>query len=478
MLEPYDGKLSRTVLRGVGGRKVSDLPGTWDSHRKAETMVDIDKLSGLSLGVRAAQSFEERYGTHALLRERQILLGGFRMPPYLTEMMRMEQAIRAAYQHVNPFEQMMRNIRPDLDYLRLRTGFDESIIETMRGVADRLARSFDPLAEAKLLGGLMPSVAQQIMETQRVMSEAAMGLRERMSALQVPSVMPHEHVASVLAGIQVLSDRNNAYRETAHAALSAVKGYQMFADRQIERAMVDSPLILQRRMVITDLAGDLLDTAQNTWEQFGVEATIVPESPKTTPAANIFTHLNRQLSYLYREEIEDDADAAFDRSTAARVSAGSGEIADLMYNVNELRASGGSSPMFKPTNRGMLATSELATTVASDKASFGRIVDALYCLLYEGSGDAARLIEVLSDQELESLWYVKTLRTSYRHDIDHGKESRSAKRHLEIGEVYQNLIRRPMPTRSSHWSTAQVALLDRVSHLLRNLFDTLDAGGA
>jgi len=27
MLEPYDGKSSRTVLRGEGGRKAPDLPG-------------------------------------------------------------------------------------------------------------------------------------------------------------------------------------------------------------------------------------------------------------------------------------------------------------------------------------------------------------------------------------------------------------------------------------------------------------------
>ena len=27
MLEPYDGKPSRTVLRGEGGRKAPDLPG-------------------------------------------------------------------------------------------------------------------------------------------------------------------------------------------------------------------------------------------------------------------------------------------------------------------------------------------------------------------------------------------------------------------------------------------------------------------
>jgi hypothetical protein len=41
MLEPYDGKLSRTVLRGERGRKASDLPdvnffaanGRWANQR-------------------------------------------------------------------------------------------------------------------------------------------------------------------------------------------------------------------------------------------------------------------------------------------------------------------------------------------------------------------------------------------------------------------------------------------------------------
>jgi len=43
MLEPYDGKLSRTVLRGEGGRKAPDLPG---DHKEETWTVQI--ASGLN----------------------------------------------------------------------------------------------------------------------------------------------------------------------------------------------------------------------------------------------------------------------------------------------------------------------------------------------------------------------------------------------------------------------------------------------
>ena len=40
MLEPYDGKLSRTVLRGEGGRKAPDLPGAALHAEGPETLWD------------------------------------------------------------------------------------------------------------------------------------------------------------------------------------------------------------------------------------------------------------------------------------------------------------------------------------------------------------------------------------------------------------------------------------------------------
>ena len=66
-------------------------------------------------------------------------------------------------------------------------------------------------------------------------------------------------------------------------------------------------------------------------------------------------------------------------------------------------------------------------------------MDTLYFLIYEGSGNAKRLTELMTDEELTTVWWIKTLRTSIRHDVDHGDERKSKRKHLEIGEVYSAL---------------------------------------
>jgi len=130
--------------------------------------------------------------------------------------------------------------------------------------------------------------------------------------------------------------------------------------------------------------------------------------------------------------------------------------------------------MFKPTNRGLVSTVKMTTTVADNQTNFAEIVDALYFLLYEGSGDAKRLTEVMSQQDLEILWWIKKLRRSFRHDLDHGPESKSRKQHIEIGEVYRQLIGNKRPTCAAQWSEAQVSLYDFSASLLRRVLDVVE----
>ena len=42
MLEPYEGKLSRTVLRGEGGSNTADLPDHWTDEKSIQ---EVDKVS-------------------------------------------------------------------------------------------------------------------------------------------------------------------------------------------------------------------------------------------------------------------------------------------------------------------------------------------------------------------------------------------------------------------------------------------------
>jgi drug/metabolite transporter (DMT)-like permease len=62
VLELCEGKLSRTVLRGVGSRKAPLLPGTEEMKRLIKTIVIIDgTIFALMAGV--ATLIDSRYGT-------------------------------------------------------------------------------------------------------------------------------------------------------------------------------------------------------------------------------------------------------------------------------------------------------------------------------------------------------------------------------------------------------------------------------
>jgi hypothetical protein len=351
----------------------------------------------------------------------------------------------------------------------------------MREIAESLSRPSEILRQIDAFGSLGHFRIKELMEGQATMAQAAIEFRERMAAIDLPTLLPHDRVADALAGIQVLSTRSEALRLTASTALEAICDYQSFAARQLSRALTDHPAVFSRRMVITDLAGDLLETTQSSWELFGLRAAVVAESPRpvVTPAIPLtsptaYSHLNRQLAYLYKDTAEQDASAAFHRSTASTAIALGGEIVELIHGINESRVSAGAPLVISPTNRNLLAVQQITTTVAADEQGFGKIVDALYCLLYEGSGDAKRLTELMSDEELMALWWVKTLRTSLRHDVDHGDPRKARSRHVEIGDVYIRLISRRRPIRAAHWSAAQTALFTAAAQLLRALRDRID----
>ena len=87
--------------------------------------------------------------------------------------------------------------------------------------------------------------------------------------------------------------------------------------------------------------------------------------------------------------------------------------------------------LFKPTNRTYSAVSCLSTAFCVNEESFGGVVDSLYQLLYEGSGDAGRILQILTNEESATLWDIKHLRTSFRHDIEHGNQNKYLKKSLK-----------------------------------------------
>lgn len=108
---------------------------------------------------------------------------------------------------------------------------------------------------------------------------------------------------------------------------------------------------------------------------------------------------------------------------------------------------------------------------------FGRIINALYFLLYEASGDGRRLVPLSSDSELAPLWRIKHLRLRYDHDIEHGSSSDVQSKYLKIGAAFQALIGGNLPARPSDWTRCQVQIYAQVYEMLSAIDLRLASGG-
>ena len=437
-------------------------------------MAKTDRIARqLSYSVSTIHDFEKHYGIRALLRERQNLLKALEPLQHIERQFQLENAVRTAFS--NPFEGLIRSIRPSLDDVRLEIGLHTDTIRSIQLAAESLVRPSDILQQAKAFTGFGHTSIDRLIQGQLAIDERVLEIRNKVADLEIPDLYAQHRIAGALAGIQVLSAQSEVMRLSAKTALESIHAFQSFAERQLRRAVTDEPHVFSCRLAVTDLAGDIFETAHSSWEMLGQQATADPDNrPPIILTPTIYSHLNRELSFVYRKGVAADPHSAFDRSIASRVATLGGEIVQLIYNLNQSRMSSTNVPIFKPTNRALLAIYQLTNLVSRDEQSFGVVVDALYILIYEGSGYASRLTDLMTDEELTTLWWIKTLRTSIRHDVDHGDERKSQKKHSEIGEVYYALVRQMRPKRAADWSAAQVVLYEYTANLLRSVLDIVD----
>jgi hypothetical protein len=107
-------------------------------------------------------------------------------------------------------------------------------------------------------------------------------------------------------------------------------------------------------------------------------------------------------------------------------------IANLLYTVNQRHASVAGEDLFKMTNRSVAAIRTLSAPCDSLE-TYGAFVDALYFLVYEGSGSCNRLPSPPPEFAMD----VKFLRTGLRHDVDHGKEKEAARKRKRNATVFE-----------------------------------------
>lgn len=143
---------------------------------------------------------------------------------------------------------------------------------------------------------------------------------------------------------------------------------------------------------------------------------------------------------LRRAEDADATDASVTADTNAhRIAMLSAVLVGLVVDINTAAKVSGKQDVFSPTSRGYSSIVVLNTTIARDPAALGRVINALFFLIYEGAGDDKLRFHVdgggpLRTEECEPIWQLKHLRLNEDHDIDHGSPKDRSQKWLTLGK--------------------------------------------
>lgn len=179
------------------------------------------------------------------------------------------------------------------------------------------------------------------------------------------------------------------------------------------------------------------------------------------------------LGYTLKNGSEYDLDEEFAKSMVGKIVKGGKNIAQKIEDINEICLAQGKKCIFSLTNKMISNINCISISFSADKTTFGSVIDSLYMLLYEGSGDAARMVEILGQDSCSTLWKIKDLRTSFRHDTEHGKEKKYLSKKKEIGEAYSSICGKVLPVKQKDWVSAHYNLFVEVEKLLDNIIEKI-----
>lgn len=105
---------------------------------------------------------------------------------------------------------------------------------------------------------------------------------------------------------------------------------------------------------------------------------------------------------------------------------------ELAYQINKAYRSKHGEDLFKATNETTKGWNLLGKPISNEN-SYGEFIDALYKIVWEGSGSGNRLGSTHSPLVKD----IVILRTDLRHDIDHGKQSKIKAKEKQLEKTIQ-----------------------------------------
>lgn len=223
------------------------------------------------------------------------------------------------------------------------------------------------------------------------------------------------------------------------------------------------------------LAGGLLESATSLASELRARGSETPTTTARKP--NFFRHFHQQAHEVGAPELLSDLELERQlKALKAFRAANDGlAIVEAWGQVNRAAQLGGQDPIFQPSVDAVTIAARLPLSFAEDEEELGEVVDGLFKLIFEASGDGRRLQAVADPGEYETVKDIVVLRHYYRHDLAQGASSDDSKRRFRrVGDVFDRLVGRRNPSTAADWQGVCLELMRRAEGFLRAIADKLE----
>lgn len=239
------------------------------------------------------------------------------------------------------------------------------------------------------------------------------------------------------------------------------------------------------RLGVLDAASKYVDRQVN-WslelkEALSNEETdgeIVETETEPTTLSLIPTH----VGYTRRESIKKTPTEALSDSILITITEKGKNIVKSILDINRIALDNGQNRLFGLSETVVYGMISVGDIVCSNGDQMGTIIDFLYFVFYEniehikiliGDGDKNKGDKIMRDQEIyQCIFQIKTIRSDFRHDLDHGSAKDRKVHFKNVGDCYKRYCGN-RPIKPKEYKQLQDRLYDDVISLENHLISML-----
>ena len=196
------------------------------------------------------------------------------------------------------------------------------------------------------------------------------------------------------------------------------------------------------------------------------------------PKVNVIEVLPEELEYEKTQQEDISANDALERTPAFRFSERGKALIERVVTINNICKRKQIKPIFTFDEATMMAAVTLGGTECVNRASLGDVIDSLYFIFYENLDHIKALVTeetVRKEEVYQCIFRLKHIRTDFRHDNEHGGNSKIKAKIKNIGESYAHYTGKVALTSKKDFQLAQERLFDEFDELSNHLIERVES---